>query len=40
VLSLFGLPVPDYMDGKALTVGGFAEGARGEREEDLAEAAR
>jgi predicted AlkP superfamily phosphohydrolase/phosphomutase len=40
VLSLFGVDVPDYMDGKAMTVGGLAAGARGEREKDLAEAAR
>jgi predicted AlkP superfamily phosphohydrolase/phosphomutase len=40
VLSLFGVAVPDYMDGKAMTVGGIAEGKRGEREETLAELAR
>src|SRR5262249_52580678 len=39
-LSLSGVVVPDYMDGKALPVGGLAAGARGEREKDLAEAAR
>jgi predicted AlkP superfamily phosphohydrolase/phosphomutase len=40
VLSLFGVPIPDYMDGKALTVGVAAESARGERQVTLAEVAR
>jgi predicted AlkP superfamily phosphohydrolase/phosphomutase len=40
VLSLFGVDVPDYMDGKAMTLGGAGSPARGERAEALAEAAR
>jgi predicted AlkP superfamily phosphohydrolase/phosphomutase len=39
VLSLFGVDVPEYMDGKALTVGGVGAKARGEHEAALAEAA-
>ena len=40
VLSLFGVGVPDYMDGKALSVGHAGTQARGEPAEALAEAAR
>jgi predicted AlkP superfamily phosphohydrolase/phosphomutase len=40
VLSLFGVDVPDYMDGKALTLGRIGSPPRGQREEALAEAAR
>jgi hypothetical protein len=37
VLSLFGVPVPDYMDGKTWAVGEAGERARGEPEEALAQ---
>jgi predicted AlkP superfamily phosphohydrolase/phosphomutase len=37
VLSMFGAPVPDYMDGKVLTVGNAGEKAPREREEALAQ---
>ena len=37
VLNLFGVAVPDYMDGKAWAVGDAAEKAQTEKEEALAE---
>ena len=37
VLSMFGASVPDYMDGKVLTVGNPREKAPKEKEESLAE---
>jgi predicted AlkP superfamily phosphohydrolase/phosphomutase len=40
VLSLFGVDVPEYMDGKALSVGSAKASAHGERAETLVEAAR
>jgi predicted AlkP superfamily phosphohydrolase/phosphomutase len=38
VLSMFGIAVPDYMDGKALDLGDIAQKTRGAREDALAEA--
>jgi predicted AlkP superfamily phosphohydrolase/phosphomutase len=38
VLSMFGIEVPDYMDGKALDVSVFSEKTKGPREDVLAEA--
>jgi hypothetical protein len=37
VLSMFGAAVPDYMDGKVLTVGDAGVEAKSEREEALAQ---
>ena len=37
VLSMFGVAVPDYMDGKVLTVGDAGEKSPSEREDALAE---
>jgi len=35
VLSMFGVAVPEYMDGKALVVGDFAEVRKSEPKETL-----